>query len=74
MYSNIVPFQQDNWVFTRQLQQCIDNLVVDSPNPNRRTVKDHANDLINDITSKMKTLSGRRTELVANNPVEWNNM
>lgn len=52
----------------------MDNLVADSPDTIRRKVKDHANNLISDITSKMETLAGRESELDDKAPGEWRDM
>ncbi|KAH9903920.1 hypothetical protein F4778DRAFT_733217 [Xylariomycetidae sp. FL2044] len=72
-YPDVAAFQ-DTWFFTRQFQTFMDSLVADEPDTVRRTVKDHASNLVDDITSKMSTLNGRDDELTEKAADDWSQM
>ncbi|KAI0179934.1 hypothetical protein GGR52DRAFT_587445, partial [Hypoxylon sp. FL1284] len=73
-YTNIDPFKESNWFFSRQFQKYMDNIVADSPGTTRREVNHYGQSLKSDIESKMKTLQGRQSQLVNQAPDMWSDI
>ncbi|KAI0470502.1 hypothetical protein GGR56DRAFT_683891 [Xylariaceae sp. FL0804] len=71
---NVDPLKQGSWFFTRLFQTYMDNIVSDSPGTIRNQINGYANQLIDDITTKISTISSREQELDDQAPGDWRDL